>query len=355
MEVNYIFPKTFNPDDINIRLQHIPVSQLNEMIQTGKLLIADRKELQRMSNVWNVDERSAFVESVMANLPVPMVYLDGSRPTWTIIDGLQRICSLYQFIHNEFVLSGLDYFQKECEGCNFNSIPAYLQHRILSSNLVAYVINPGNPESVKFNIFRRINRIGKQRNREELRNAFFQQSASRVINELAESFEFLSATQGLLPKKGMKDRELVCRYFAFQLLFNAYPYEKSMDDFLDKGMDVLAHLAPTALDGQCVRFKRTMFRCHALLEEMTFVNPKAKRKRISKSLFDTFAYAVSRLSDEKYDTIVKQKRQFKACYIRLFEPGGLGDSKLMKDSSKKVVDGRFSAMNEFILQFAEQS
>lgn len=200
--MEYVFPQLFSPDDVDIRLQYISVSQLEKMIETGKLCIPETEELQRMSNAWNDKERSSFIESVMANLPIQLIYLDGSKTPWTVIDGVQRISSLHKFLQNEFVLEGLEYFSKECEGMSFSSIPFYLRSRIESTNIVAYVINPGTPDAVKFNIFKRINKIGKQRNREELRNAFFQGSVSKCIAELAESHEFLQATHKMMSKKG---------------------------------------------------------------------------------------------------------------------------------------------------------
>lgn len=133
---------------------------------------------------------------------------------------------LYKFLQNEFALNGLEYFKKDCDGKKFSSIPFYLQSRIESTNLVAYVINPGTPHLVKLNIFKRINKIGKQRNREEIRDAFFRDSVSKCIAELAESPEFLQATHELMSRKGMADRELVCRYFAFRQLADFFLLRK---------------------------------------------------------------------------------------------------------------------------------
>ena len=98
MRIEYVFPQSFNPDDVDIRLQYISVSQLEKMIETGKLRMPETEELQRMSNAWNDKERSSFIESIMANLPVQLVYLDGSRTPWTVIDGLQRISSIHRFV-----------------------------------------------------------------------------------------------------------------------------------------------------------------------------------------------------------------------------------------------------------------
>ena len=34
MRIEYVFPQSFNPDDVDIRLQYISVSQLEKMIET---------------------------------------------------------------------------------------------------------------------------------------------------------------------------------------------------------------------------------------------------------------------------------------------------------------------------------
>ena len=49
MRIEYVFPQSFNPDDVDIRLQYISVSQLEKMIETGKLCIPETEELPRMS------------------------------------------------------------------------------------------------------------------------------------------------------------------------------------------------------------------------------------------------------------------------------------------------------------------
>lgn len=351
MKIEYVFPQLFNPDDVDIRLQYMSVSQLEKMIGTGKLRMPETEELQRMSNAWNDKERSSFIESIMANLPVQPVYLDGSRIPWTVIDGLQRISSLHRFIQNELVLDGLEYFSKECEGMSFSSIPFYLRSRLESTNIVAYVINPGTPNAVKFNIFKRINKIGKQRNREELRNVFFQDTVSKCIAELAESSEFLQATHKMISRKGMADREFVCRYFAFRLLRPFFDTTENMDDFLDKGMNALSSLSEADLEKETTRFKTTMQRCHAVLDDIAFININAARKRINKNLFDAFSYTISKLGDDEYQSLLQQREQFKEKYTRLFEGKGFLCGSELRNTSKKAVQERFEMMSEFVGQF----
>lgn len=348
---DYIFPPSFNPDDVDVRLQYLSVSQLVSMIETGKLSLPDVGDLERMSNAWNDRDRSLFIESIMANLPIQLIYLDGSKTPWTVVDGLQRISSLYKFLQNEFALNGLEYFKKDCEGKTFSSIPFYLQSRIESTNLVAYVINPGTPHLVKLNIFKRINKIGKQRNREEIRNAFFQDSVSKCIAELAESPEFLQATHKLMRRKGMADRELVCRYFSFRLLVDSFPTTETMDDFLDKGMDALSHLYENDFEREISLFRTVMKRCYDLLGDSAFININAKQKRINKRLFDAVSCAISKLTENEYQRLLQQRVRFREEYMRLFEDSGFLGRKELRKTSKEDICKRFHFMDLFIKQF----
>lgn len=114
-----------------------------------------------------------------------------------------------------------------------------------------------------------------------------------------------------MSQKGMSDRELVCRYFAFRLLRPFFDTTETMDDFLDKGMDALSALPENDFERETARFKTVMQRCYDVLGDITFINIKATRKRINKNLFDAFSYSISRLNDNEYQSLLRQSDRFK--------------------------------------------
>lgn len=350
MKLDYTLP-AFNPNDIDIRLQYISVLQLEKMIESGKLYLPEEDELRRMSNTWNDKERSSFIESIMANLPIQLIYLDGSKTPWTIIDGLQRIISLHNFFNDKFALSKLEYFNNECEGMYFSDIPFYLKSRIESTNIIAYVVNPGTPDVVKFNIFKRVNKTGRQRNREELREAFYQNSLTGYIKDLADSEEFLQATHNLVKINGLSDRELVSRYFAFRLLYPFFERTENMDDFIDKGMSALAALYEQNFEKEILCFKRTMQRCYCLLKDITFININSSKRRINNNLFDVFSYVIADLSDYEYLNLLNKAVLFNERYRLLFKENNFLCTSKLKQNSKKAVYHRFNNMKKFINQF----
>lgn len=57
---------------------------------------------------WHVEKQSALIESFLLNIPVPPVYLsEDEYGTYTVIDGKQRITSIYDFLSGKFKLKGL--------------------------------------------------------------------------------------------------------------------------------------------------------------------------------------------------------------------------------------------------------
>ena len=88
-------------------------------------------EFQRKKSLWNPIVKSQLIESLMIQLPIPPMYFDGHDANeWQIIDGLQRLCTLKEFlIDKEWKLSGLEYLP-DYNGCSMEDLPRIYQRRI---------------------------------------------------------------------------------------------------------------------------------------------------------------------------------------------------------------------------------
>jgi uncharacterized protein DUF262 len=93
------------------QLFDLVVSSLIAQIDDGTLYlrpISDRPNFQRRY-VWPDRLASRLIESMLLNVPIPPCYLSqNERYELDVIDGQQRIYSIYRFINNQFKLSNLE-------------------------------------------------------------------------------------------------------------------------------------------------------------------------------------------------------------------------------------------------------
>lgn len=213
----------------------------------NKRIILD-SDFQR-DDVWNNDRKAELVESVLMGLPLPIFYFNQDKyGRLIVIDGRQRLTALFEFMSGKYALMKLKVLSSENKK-KFDDLSPLLQSRIEDYQIQAHVIMPPTPDRLKFDIFDRVNRGGMQLNKQEIRNALYQGEATKLLKELAESVEFLEATdKAFIKEKRMKDKYLLSRFIAIYLLRNkelvdengdAYSYGGDIDDLLGKMMDYL--------------------------------------------------------------------------------------------------------------------
>lgn len=216
----------FNPEDISIETRVTPMETILRRIKQGTLIL--NPDFQR-KEVWTDVRKSQLIESILLEIPIPMFYVSSEEDgEWTVVDGLQRISAFRDFVLGiNFVnskkvkeegagmkLTGLE-FLKELEGKQMKDLPTKLYNRILEAEFSVTVINPGTPEEVKRNIFKRINTGGMPLSPQEIRNALYGGAVSGLLNEMAEKSVFKRATGNSVKDLRMEDKELLLRFLSF--------------------------------------------------------------------------------------------------------------------------------------------
>lgn len=203
-------------------------------------------EFQR-GYVWDDKKASSLIESVVLEIPIPVIYLaEEADGKFTLIDGQQRLRSFFRFLDNEFKLRGLKVLEN-LEGKSFKGLDKDVQTKIEDSTLRTIELRKETHPEVKFEIFERLNVGAVRLNDQELRNCIYRGNYNRLIAKLAGNEDFKQLLGAKEPQKRMQDRELVLHYLAF---YNQtyLKYKPPMKQFLNNEMRVNRNIDISKLD-----------------------------------------------------------------------------------------------------------
>ena len=174
-----------------------------------------------------------------------------------VVDGQQRLTVLKRFMLDKTLrLEGLEFL--ELKDKSFDELPRKMQRRIEETQVTVFLIEKGTPRGVKFNIFKRINTGGMQMSPQEIRHAMNEGPALDFLKSLAESPEFLKATNNSVRAERMADRECVLRFCAFATTdINKYS-SKDLDPFLNEKMGEINRMSEAERTKLSKQFKRAM-------------------------------------------------------------------------------------------------
>lgn len=290
-------------------------------------------DFQRKAGLWSPEKKSQLIESLLLRIPLPAFYFDGSNNNkWVVIDGLQRLTALKEFFVNEkskLKLQGLE-FLKDLNGATIDDMPRPYVRRMKETQVITYIINPGAPINLKYNIFKRINTGGLELEPQEIRHALYQGFAARYLKELANLEEFKQATGYSVKTDRMLDREFVLRFLTFYRL-GVLEYKGSIDLFLNAGMEMLNCKEFEEIDAEPIKkqFIRVLNVSWEIFGKFAFrrMPDLCKRRPISKALFETWTCVLAECTKDELDSLVERKEKLVEKYsIMCSEDGDFIDS-----------------------------
>ena len=180
----------FNPEEIKVRTVPILVDQVVSRITHGEIDLAP--EFQRLAGIWDAQRKSRLIESLLLRIPIPVFYVAADEDdVWSVVDGVQRTTTIFDFVSGQFPLSRLQYLT-HLEGNRHDDLPRKMQRRIGETQFVVHVIDTGTPKEVMFNIFLRLNTGGKPLNGQEIRHALHAGPVRDYLPKLANTEAFLN-------------------------------------------------------------------------------------------------------------------------------------------------------------------
>jgi hypothetical protein len=168
--------------------------------------------------VWDSRRKVKLVESVLARIPLPVFYLSEENEEETlVIDGQQRLTTLFSFMDGGFELKGLELLP-ELNGHRFATLEGRAQRRFESTPLTCFIVQPGTSANVKFQIFERLNEGAIALNAQEIRNSLFRGPGLDLVKRLGADTSpgsFRAVAGAHRTYKRMRADELVLRALAF--------------------------------------------------------------------------------------------------------------------------------------------
>lgn len=346
-----VITKPFNPNEIDVDISTVNLGSLIEQLENDEIEL--QPDFQRAADVWDGVKKSRLIESILLGLPLPSFYFseDPVSQKLSVIDGLQRICAIRDFVlekEEPLKLQNLQ-FLKNFEGMTYSQLARPEIKRIKSLKITMNTLRKGTPLDVKYIIFQRVNTAGEPLTPQEMRHALNQGVAASFIKELSEMESFKKATNYSLKKKRMQDRDFVNRFVAFFIGYQEYSGD--LDMFLNDKMGELNKMTPDERNNIKIAFDKSMKCCYQIFKDDTFrrrYDIADKRKPISKSVYDTLSVNIAWLSDEERTLLLDRVDKFKSGMVNLFNNDKFNSSISTGTGQKYNVNIRFSYVNSLI-------
>ncbi len=228
----------YTPDQIYVEPKPFSISQFLDLIKDGDIEIAP--SFQR-NFIWDKTRQSRLIESILLGLPLPSIYLSQYKDgRLTIVDGLQRLSTIRDFMDDKLVLCNMEYLV-DCDGRVWStlseSISPLLLRRFKQTQIMCFVIDYRSPQGLKFDLFKRLNTGGKPLNDQEIRNCLSRVHVQNLLQKMAGLESFQRATGGSVKDSRLEAQELALRFIYFVDQYSeANPvgvYDGKMDEALN--------------------------------------------------------------------------------------------------------------------------
>lgn len=266
----------YAPDQIFVENKPFSLKQFVDLIDDGDIELAPG--FQR-NFIWDRTRQSKLIESILLGLPLPSIFLSQYKDgRLTVVDGLQRINTINDFMKDRLRLIGLEYLS-QYNGLKYTELRDTLSQlrmrKFGQTQVMCFVIDHRSPSRLKFDLFRRLNTGGRPLNNPEIRNCLARPEVQEVLNQMVMSDAFYEATAGTIKTTRFEAHDAALRFMYFFSEFNENnpigryngDIENTLDDFLNdlnvnipKGLDKVPDIYENALNNAFYLFGQYSFR-----------------------------------------------------------------------------------------------
>ena len=235
-------------------------------------------EFQRFFR-WSINQKSNLIESILLGIPIPTIFVSQRKDgVWDVVDGLQRLSTLYQFfgvlkddngnnispliLEKTKYLPLLDGKKWNDPDDQENSLTPEQRLLIKRSKIDVSIVLRESDDIAKFELFQRLNTGGSDLTPQEVRNCILvmvNPGLYEWLRELANYPQFQEAIS--ISEKNLieqYDLELALRFLIFSMI-NIDKYDRSRDvgEYITSEMIKIAQDQNFNRDNVEQQFKRT--------------------------------------------------------------------------------------------------
>ncbi len=268
---------------------NMSIGEWISLYENGELDI--HPEFQRFYR-WDENQKSNLIESILLGIPIPPIFVS-QRPdgVWDVIDGLQRLSTIYQFVGilqdesdqviDPLILAKTKYLpsleDKRWENPEQPESSLSAEQRLLikRSKLSVSIVLRESDDIAKYELFQRLNTGGSNLEAQEVRNCILVMidvSFHEWLRELS-SYKNFQECIALSDKNLIEqyDMELALRFHVFATL-NMDEFDRSADvgEYLTDKMVAIANDTTFDRKTENRRFKATFDHLSAATGANTF-------------------------------------------------------------------------------------
>lgn len=300
--------------------------------------------------VWNNKKASLLIESILLNIPIPVIYAsEDINGKWIIVDGLQRLYSLKRFFANEFKLVGLETLE-ELNGLKYSAIEDLIQKKLDRGELRIIVLQNDSDPNIQFDIFMRLNTGAVKLNEQELRNCLYRGPLNNLIKDIAKNNP---CVKEIIPSKTdrMLANEFILRYLAVSENYNKNDnkimnYDGRIKNLINSYMKTHQYDNDAELSKIRIKFETQIKKAYEVFGVMAF------KKNVETTKPNAALYECIMVAFEDYDveTLVKNKDAIKSMLDCLLKDIDFLNSIDKATGNTEVLNSR---MSTFIIKLGE--
>ncbi|CAG9426922.1 TPA: DUF262 domain-containing protein [Providencia alcalifaciens] len=311
-----------------LRIRHItPVlSLIYDRLSFNEIEL--QPDFQRKDRIWSMEKRSKLIESILMGLPLPAFYFaEKKNGDWIVVDGLQRITTVFDFMKDSFKLANLTTLDDNYNGTYFSELSRLDKRKIREYQITAHVIDAeSDKDSLIVELFHRINTYGVKLSNQEIRSAMYQGSSVTFLRYLSSSPEFIESTNSKVSPQRQKDMELCLSALSYIVLgykdFNYSTYNEFLSltmkvinkhklfledaDSIDEGLAVISENSDIIFFKLENKFKQGLRLAHKVFAGAAFRKSSTvgKSAPISKPLFEVIIAIFANLDKNQIEQIL---------------------------------------------------